>query len=144
MVDELSKLEEEFGKYPSSIRFVRLVSLCLDKGRSQEAIALCEKGCETHKDYALGFYFLARCYFSVADFERALEASTRSCLLEPENPSGLIHVVPSWSSVIVTSSVLLRLIFMHCIQASISTSATGAIGPGTPALLSRMSTWPVI
>jgi len=89
MVDELSKLEEEFGKYPSSIRFVRLVSLCLDKGRSQEAIALCEKGCETYKKYALGFYFLARCYFSVGDFERALEASTHSCLLGPENPSGL-------------------------------------------------------
>jgi len=89
MVDELSKLEKEFGKYPSSIRFVRLVSLCLDKGRSQEAIALCEKGCETNKDYALGYYFLARCYFAIGDFDRALEASTHSCLLGPENPSGL-------------------------------------------------------
>jgi tetratricopeptide (TPR) repeat protein len=89
MVDELSKLEKEFGKYPGSIRFVRLVSLCLDKGRSQEAIALCEKGCETNKSYALGYYFLARCYFAVGDFERALEASTHSCLLGPENPSGL-------------------------------------------------------
>ncbi len=48
-----------------------------------------EKGCEKQKDYALGYYLLARSYFAVGDFERAIEASNHSCLLEPENPSGL-------------------------------------------------------
>ncbi|MEE3232724.1 MAG: CDC27 family protein [Candidatus Latescibacterota bacterium] len=85
----MSKLEKEFGKYPNSIKFVRLASLYLDKGRPQDAVALCEKGCEKQKDYALGYYLLARSYFAVGDFERAIEASSHACLLEPENPSGL-------------------------------------------------------
>jgi len=37
-----------------------------------------------------------------------------------------------------------RLMFIHSTQACISTSATGAMGPGPPALLSSMSNLPVI
>ena len=89
MVDKLSKSEKLFVKYPDSVRFVRLAAQCLDNGRHEDAILLCEKGCEKHKNSALGYYMLAMSYFNKGDFERAYQASIRSKSLLPDNPSGL-------------------------------------------------------
>ena len=89
MVDKLLKLEKLFVKYPASVRFVRLASLYLDNGRHEDAILLCEKGCEKNNNSAMGYYMLAMSYFSKGDFERAYLASSRSKSLLPDNPSGL-------------------------------------------------------
>ena len=89
MVNKLLKSEKLFVKYPASVRFVRLASLHINNGRYEDAILLCEKGCEKYKNSAMGYYLLAMSYFNKDDFEKAYQASSRSQLLLPDNPSGL-------------------------------------------------------
>ena len=92
MADSIAKLEKAFRRDPDSPLFARLADLYLKRGRVEQALALCQKGCASFPDYATGFIVLSKCYEQRGALEEAREAMGQALRLDPENPGGYKHL----------------------------------------------------
>lgn len=88
MADPITKLEKAFRLDPGFPHFARLADLYLKRGRVEQALALCQKGCASFPDYATGFIVLSKCHEKQGDLKGAHEAMEQALRLDPENPSG--------------------------------------------------------
>ncbi len=88
MADPITKLEKAFRLDPGFPHFARLADLYLKRGRVEQALALCQKGCASFPDYATGFIVLSKCHEKRGDLKGAHEAMEQALRLDPENPSG--------------------------------------------------------
>lgn len=88
MADPITKLEKAFRRDPGFPHFARLADLYLKRGRTEQALALCQKGCESFPDYATGFIVLSKCHEKRGAIKGAHEAMEQALRLDPENPSG--------------------------------------------------------
>ena len=88
MADRLAKLEKAYRRYPDSPLFARLADLYLDRGKTEEALEVCRRGCQHFPDYATGFLVLSKCYEMQGEVEQARDALDQSLRIDPVNPGG--------------------------------------------------------
>lgn len=88
MADRLAKLEKAYRRNPDSPLFARLADLYLKRGKTDEALEVCLRGCQHFPDYATGFMVLAQCYEVRGSIEQARDAIDQSLRLDPVNPRG--------------------------------------------------------
>ena len=106
MADSIAKLEKVFRRDPDSPLFARLADLYLKRGRVEQALALCQKGCASFPEYATGFIVLSKCYEQRGAMEDAREAMGQALRLDPENPGGYKHLARLFGQLGVTPLVL--------------------------------------
>ena len=106
MADPITKLEKAFRLDPGFPHFARLADLYLKRGRMEQALALCQKGCESFPDYATGFIVLSKCHEKRGDLKGAHEAMEQALRLDPENPSGYKHLAHLFEQLGLTPRVL--------------------------------------
>ena len=88
MADRLAKLEKAYRRYPDSPLFARLADLYLNRGKTEEALEVCRRGCQHFPDYATGFLVLSKCYEAQGEVEQARDALDQSLRIDPVNPGG--------------------------------------------------------
>lgn len=88
MFDRTSKLEKAVRRNPRAPLFARLADHYLRRGRVEQAVVLCEEGCERFPDYPTGHLVLSRCYEAQDQFEEARTSLDRGLRLDPQNPAG--------------------------------------------------------
>ena len=88
MANSTAKLEQAFRRDPDSPHFARLADCYLERGHTERALELCQKGCADFPDYTTGFIVLSKCHEKRGDLEQAREAMGQALRLDPANPSG--------------------------------------------------------
>ena len=91
----LSLLETKVAANPASAFFARVAASHLQQGRTLEAMELCNRGLQTHPQYAAGHLILGRCYEAVGRSIEALLEYRRALKILPDNPTlqKLMHAI---------------------------------------------------
>ncbi len=70
----LEYLESRLKENPHSLLFARLADVYIEKGRIDEAIALCTEGIKDHPSYSTGYFILAKAYIQKKEYDKAESA----------------------------------------------------------------------
>ncbi|NKB67148.1 MAG: tetratricopeptide repeat protein [Candidatus Latescibacteria bacterium] len=89
MAENLAKLERTLRRHPDSPLFARLAEGYLQRGMTNRALELCQRGCQAAPDYPTGYLILGQCYRAQGNFAAAREALQQALDLDPANPAGL-------------------------------------------------------
>ena len=95
---KIAELEKAYRENPDTPMFAQLADSYLDKGSVDQALKLCEEGCESFPDYPSGFAVLSRCYEAQDKLEDARQAMDHALRLDPENPGGYFRLSQLYES----------------------------------------------
>lgn len=83
VVKFINKSLKVLYKNPDSLVFAPLADAYRRKGAFQKAVQICKSGLKRHKNYAPGYVVLARIYFDLKKYKKAMEYFEKALDLQP-------------------------------------------------------------